>query len=243
MSEGHGDGTVAAEVVVSVRGEAVAAVDPDMASVHLGLTVTAGSKSEASVEAGKLLESVVSSLAALGGKARTAETDKDPLTWATTSVRSHPEFNHNREMGPVGPTGRTVAAAQFEVRVRDFGLLPSLQAVLDAHPSLETYSVDWHVDPGNPAWRLVRADAIRDAIARGQDYANALGGELDRIEQLADTGLLAGADRLPGRTQLSAAGGMRPGTPQPPPLDPLPQVLSAVVEARFIAAGITLKRT
>lgn len=246
MSESRGDQSADNEVVISVRGEAIATVDPDLATVHLGLSVTADSKSEASLEAGRLIDGVVSGLAALGAQARSAQTDKHPMTWATTSVSSHPEFNHDPGIGPPGRTGRTVATVQLEVQVRDFELLPALQAVLDDHRHLETYSVGWHVDPDNPVWRLVRTDAIKDAVIRGRDYANALGGELTGIQHLADTGLLAGADRSPGPIRFAArsAGAGRPAAsaaPQPPPLDPLPQVVSAVVEARFVAAGITLQ--
>lgn len=245
MSEGLSDQSLENEVVISVRGEATATVDPDLATVHLGLSVTADNKSEASLQAGRLLEGAISGLAAMGGQARSAQTDKHPLTWATTSVSSHPEFKHDPGQGPMAPTGKTVAGAQMEVRVRDFELLPALQAVLDDHQHLQTYSVGWHVDPDNPAWRLVRTEAIKDAIIRGRDYANALGGELSGIQHLADTGLLAGADHSPAPRPLAGrpAGARRPptGGPQPPPLDPLPQVVSAIVEARFIAAGITLR--
>lgn len=245
--DGRDDG-LGDEVVVSVRGEAVATVDPDTAIVRLGFTLTAESRSEASIEAGRLLETVVSGLATLGGKVRTADTDDHPLTWATTSVSSQPEFNYDPGLGPTGLTGRTIASAQIEVRVRDFELLPSLQAVLDGHQGLQMHTVGWYVDPENPAWRLVRAEAIHDAIGRGRDYAHALGGELARIEHLADTGLLAGADRGSPPRMLAArsAGAGSPataGNPQPPPLDPLPQALSAVVEARFIATGIRLRPT
>lgn len=242
------DGGVGNEVVVSVRGEALATVDPDTAMVRVGFTLTADSRSEASIEAGRLLETVASDLAALGGKVRTADTDDHPLTWATTSVSSQPEFNPDPGLGPTGRTGRTIASAQIEVRVRDFDLLPSLQAVLDGHEGLQMHAVGWYVDPENAAWRLVRGEAIHDAIGRGRDYAHALGGELARIEHLADTGLLGGADRASPPRMLAArsAGAGRPataGSPQPPPLDPLPQVLSAVVEARFIATGIRLEPT
>ncbi|HEX7993494.1 MAG TPA: hypothetical protein VF506_06190 [Streptosporangiaceae bacterium] len=43
-----------------------------------------------------------------------------------------------------------------------------------------------------PAWREVRAAAIRDAIAKGRDYAAALGGGLRAVEHIADPGFLAG---------------------------------------------------
>jgi hypothetical protein len=48
--------------------------------------------------------------------------------------------------------------------------------------------VDWD----NPAWPDVRAGAIQAAIAKGHDYAAALGGSLRTVEQIADAGLLGG---------------------------------------------------
>jgi hypothetical protein len=118
-----------------------------------------------------------------------------------------------------------------------------LQAVLDAHGALQMHYVGWHVDPTNPAWSAVRAAAIKDAIVRARDYARSLGGELVGIEQVADVGLLGGPNQGGGPRVFAAAAGAISavaGAPAAPHLDPVPQLLSAAIEARFNAGKISL---
>lgn len=102
--------------------------------------------------------------------------------------------------------------------------------------------VSWHVDWDNPAWPEVRAAAIQAAIRKGRDYAAALGGSLLNVEHIADVGLLGGGEtgryRFTSATAtLAASGGAEPGTPS---LDPVPQELTATIEARFTATGVSV---
>jgi hypothetical protein len=122
--------------------------------------------------------------------------------------------------------------------------LTALGAVLANHETLNVNQVAWHVDPDNPAWPDVRAAAIQAGIRKGRNYAAALGGSLDHVEHIADAGLLGGGvseryrlvgDAAPMRS-LSGGGG-----PDAPSLDPVPQQLTATIEARsFMATGVSL---
>lgn len=107
---------------------------------------------------------------------------------------------------------------------------------------MEVHGTRWAVDEDNPAWTLVRADAIRAAIAKGRDYAAALGAGLERLEQVADTGLLGGAgDGAPGDLRyLSGPARASSGQPGTPTLDPVPQELTATIEARFVTTAVAL---
>jgi uncharacterized protein YggE len=104
---------------------------------------------------------------------------------------------------------------------------------------LHVVGVSWHVDSDNPAWRDVRADAIAEAIAKGRDYATALGGTVTRVEHVADAGLLSsGRPVAGGVVPLGYAGADRSGAHDAgdtPSLDPVPQEIQAVVEARLTA--------
>ena len=101
--------------------------------------------------------------------------------------------------------------------------------------------VSWHVDWDNPGWHDVRAAAIQDAIGKGRDYAAALAGTLRGVQHIADAGLL-GTDNAPprfmgGAARAFSAGGGEPDTPS---LDPVPQELTAIIEARLTADGVSL---
>jgi uncharacterized protein len=129
------------------------------------------------------------------------------------------------------------------IAVRAFELLDPLGAVLAAREAVSVQQVGWHVDWDNPAWPAVRAAAIQAAIRKGRDYAAALGGSLSSVEHIADAGLLEG-DHAPRGFAIASAyartaspGG---GESEAPSLDPVPQELAAIIEARFTAAGVSL---
>jgi uncharacterized protein YggE len=91
------------------------------------------------------------------------------------------------------------------------------------------------------AWPQVRAAAIRAAIGKARDYAAALGATVHHVEHIADAGLL-GSDTAPYHTVHSMAfsasgGGDQPGTLA---LTPVPQELTATIEARFRTTDVSL---
>ena len=128
------------------------------------------------------------------------------------------------------------------ITVRAFDLLDALGAVLASHETVSVHQVTWHVDWDNPGWHDVRAAAIQGAIGKGRDYAAALGGTLRSVQHIADAGLLGGDNAQPRFMGGAAArafskGGGEPDTPS---LDPVPQELTAIIEARLTADGVSL---
>ena len=131
------------------------------------------------------------------------------------------------------------------ITVRAFGLLDVLGAVLAAHEEVSMHHVDWQVDWDNPAWQDVRAAAIQAAIRKASDYATALGGSLRTVEHVADAGLLggdAGEPQFTGASKMARAAAALGGEPDAPSLDPVPQELVALIEARFTAGDVSLAR-
>lgn len=235
MSEASG-------LLLSVRGEARRVVAPDHAQVNVTVAATRGSKAEAARAAAEDLDGVTADLAALGGVALEAGTGRSPLTWSAQSMTTYAERAHDRDTGQYEPTGQVVAEVAVVVGVRAFELLDALGAVLVGRETVTVQGVTWHVDWDNPAWPLVRADAVQAAIGKGRDYAAALGGTLRSVEHIADAGLLGGdASQFRFTGSRAAAGASRGGgQPDAPSLDPVPQELAAVIEARFTADGVSL---
>ena len=232
-----------AGVLVSVRGEARRMVAPDYALVAGTIASSRGSKAAAVRAVAAGLDSLTADLAARGGVALDAGTGRRPLTWSAQSVTTYPEHAHDETTGQYQPTGQVTAAVAVMIGVRSFGLLDALGGVLAARESVTVHDVTWHVDWDNPAWPGVRAAAVQAAIAKGRDYAAALGGSLRGVEHIADAGLLGGGSTQPGFTghramaRAASRGGEEPDAPS---LDPVPQELAAVVEARFTAEGVSL---
>lgn len=230
------------DTLLSVRGEARQVVPPDYVTMTARVEVTRGSKAEAVRTAAANLDSLTGDLAARGGVPLEAGTARRPLTWSAQSATTYPERAHDKKSGVHELTGRVAAVVNVVITVRAFELLDPLGAVLTAHETVSVHQVSWDVDWDNPGWRDVRAAAISAAIAKGRDYAAALGGSLRAVAHIADAGLL-GSDSSPftARSGVAfAAGGAAGGESDPPSLDPVPQELTAVIEARLVAGGVSL---
>ena len=232
-----------AGLLVSVRGEARRMVPPDYALVAATIASSHASKAEAVRGVAAGLDSLTADLAARGGVALDAGTGRRPLTWSAQSVTTYPEHAHDGTTGQYQPTGQVTAAVAVMIGVRAFGLLDALGGILVAREAVTVHEVTWHVDWDNPAWPGVRAAAVQTAIAKGRDYAAALGGSLRGVEHIADAGLLGGSNTQSGFTghramaRAASRGGEEPDALS---LDPVPQELAAIVEARFTAVGVSL---
>ncbi|MBO0822268.1 MAG: SIMPL domain-containing protein [Actinobacteria bacterium] len=229
-------------LLLSVRGEARQTVPPDYAVLSATLAVTRDSKAQALSASAAALDRVTAGLAALGGVTLGPDTGRQPLTWSGRSAGTHPEHRHNPETGQREPTGQVRATVSIAITVRDFGLLDRVGASLAAHEDLSVHAVSWDVDWDNPAWPQVRAAAIQAAIGKGRDYAAALGGSLRSVEHIADAGLLGGTDTPAGFTTVGRAArtASLAAESDTPSLDPVPQELTAIIDARLTADGVSV---
>jgi uncharacterized protein len=242
-----GPGSADGNIDVSVRGEARQTVPPDSALLAGQVMEIQSSKQKAVKAAAIALDALTSKLASLGGVPLTVETTRSALTWSAHSATTHLEHEHDPKTGRHQRTGRVVASVDVTVAVRDFGLLDTLGTVIAGQENFHVSSVRWDVDDDNPAWPSVRASAVQAALRKGRDYAAALGGSLAGVEHVADHGLLGGSGEgartprwAPSATFASASGGGRADDFDAPSLDPVPQELMAVVEARLRATGISI---
>jgi uncharacterized protein YggE len=226
--------------LLSVRAEARQLVAPDYAVVDGLIEHTARSKAEAVRSVTGSLDRLTADLAALGAVPFDEGAGRRPLTWSAYSSATREELYHDAETRRMERSGLVIATVALRVTVRDLDRLDDLSGVLAAQPGLNVHGVTWHVDWDNPAWPQVRAAAISAAIGKARDYAAALGARLQDVEHIADAGLLGG-DTAPYHTVRSlgyaASGGDQPGTPA---LTPVPQELTATIEARFRTTGVSL---
>jgi uncharacterized protein YggE len=172
-----------------------------------------------------------------------AEHTRARLTWSAQSTTSEDETGEDERTGHWRRTGRVVATVSVEIVARDFDALPAIESVLAARAEFTVHDTSWRVDNDNPRWTQVRADAIRAAVAKARDYAAALGGTVSTVEHIADAGLLGGGDSARSgmvmeRATLASYGSGGDGAS--PSLDPVPCELTATIDARFTAIGISL---
>jgi uncharacterized protein YggE len=221
-------------VLLSVSAEARRLVAPDYAVLDGLIEHTEESNEEAVRSASASLAQLTGELAALGAVPFDHDAGDRPLTWSAHSWTTSEERYHEPGTGRVQRSGLVTASVALRVTVRDLDLLDPLAGVLAAAPRLNVQGVTWEVDWDNPAWKQVRAAAIDAALNKASDYAAALGTTVGRVEHVADAGLL-GSDAAPHRAvramaARAAGGGGQPGVPA---LTPVPQELTATIEARF----------
>ncbi|MFG2331273.1 SIMPL domain-containing protein [Streptomyces sp. NPDC048604] len=212
---------------VTVRGEARLEVDPELA--RIGVTVgargtdrdnTLRDLTRRNTEALELIKSY-------GDAVERLETGAFTLT---------PEpARHGRGERVRAYSGRVHLTAELT----DFTALGELATRLAEHELTRVDGPWWTLRPDSPAYARVRRLAVRAAVQRAREYAEALGTTLDALLELSDTG----TDLIPP----PQAGGLRMAfaaeavEPTPPlTLEPQLQTASAEVTARFTLHPPTL---
>lgn len=228
---------IADRTLVSVRSQVERVVDPDGAVITGQISLTRENKSAALQAAAVALDGLKADLSKLGGVPLTAQTAREGLTWSTQRVSTMPEFTEDRRT----KTGRMTAAVFLQLELRNFDVLSDLESLMAEADSFVFFNARWYVDADNQVWKEVRAEAITEALHKGDDYAKALGSHLLRVEHISDTGLI-GRETAPTLLRGAAAMGGGAGGATTPSLDPVPQALIAQIEARFQIAPVALPR-
>ncbi|MEV7086492.1 SIMPL domain-containing protein [Streptomyces sp. NPDC093085] len=212
---------------VAVRGEARLEVDPEIARI----SVTVGAR---------------------GTDRRTA---LDDLTrrnaYVLDLVKSYGDAVEKLETGAFSITpeltkygrGERVRAyygrVHLTVELADFTALGELTTRI---ADLDLASVSgpwWSLRPDSPARGTARRQAVREAVQRAREYAEALGARLDALVELADIGAEGsggyGMPAAPGGAMRSVPFGGAGGAEAAPALDlePQRQTVYAQVNARF----------
>jgi uncharacterized protein YggE len=210
------------EPVISVRGEAVLEVEPEIA--YVSVTVMARDKDRHRSLA--LLAERNGQIAALikaNGEA-VEKLESEP-------VRVYPVFKDDKPRERI--TGY-VARAGYQVTISDFGVLGELVAKLADQEMVAVAGPSWRLRPDSQVYREARLAAASDATQRAREYAEAFGGRVTGLVEAADTGML-GTHREPPRFMARAL--KAPGRPEAEPpefdLEPAKQEVHAQVEARF----------
>ncbi len=210
--------------VISVRGEALLEVEPEIAIVNV--TIEARDRDRRTV---------------LG---RLASRNQH----VTNLIKSHGEAVEKLESGPASvrpdirdkKAGERVARylghASVRITVRDFTVLGELVTSLSEEDLVTVAGPWWALRPDSPVYRDARLAAARDAMVRAREYAEAFGGGIAGLIEAADVGLLTSPGEH-GRFRAMAASRATAFSGAPPQaeldFEPARQTVTAQVEARF----------
>ena len=212
--------------MLAVQGEAVLEVDPEIARIDV--SVAAVDRDRA-----KTLQ-LLNDRAVAVDKVLASFPDVIEKT-ETSGVRVSPQLAgrvaRDRISGYHG-------AVYHAITITGFDRLGELMAQLADLDQTEVGGPWWELRPGSRLYGRVRVAAVRDAVRRARDYAEALGSDLTGLVELADARLLSDSRgqteaqvmspaRLPHRVRAAA--------PEEFSFDLVPakQVVRATVEARF----------
>lgn len=212
--------------LISVRGEAVLEVEPEIARfmVHLVSRDTDQRKAldQLTVRNKRALELIKS----YGEAVEKLESTGLVVTPVLRDRRRDEKVHRYQGM------------ARISVTVGDFAPLGEMIVRLGDHELTTVAGPWWELRRNSDVYRQARHEAAREAVTRAREYAAALGCRLTGLVALADEGLSTGpAPVARGGIQtmaysMPAAPGAQP-QPQPIDLEPEMQTVRAAVEARF----------
>jgi len=212
---------------IAVRGEARLEVDPEIA--RIGITVSARGRDRRAA-----LEDLTRRNAAVLDLVKSYGDAVERLETGAFSLA--PELvKHGR-----GERVRTYhGGVRVTAELSDFTALGELTTRL---ADLELTRVDgpwWSLRRNSPAYRDARRQAVREAVQRAREYAEALDTTLAALVELADIGAegpaVPACPAAPGRTRGAALAGAAEAAPALD-LEPQRQQVFAAVNARFTMA-------
>ena len=223
--------------LVSVRGEAVLEVEPELARLDVAVSARDKNRADTIRRLNERSSAVLALLELFGAAVERVETD---------SVRIGPQFKDGRGHERIAGYSATV---RHTVTVVDFTLLGDLVARLAELELVDVAGPWWALRPDSTVYRDARVAAATEAVRRAREYAGALGSRLTSVVELADTGLLADAApegpwaSAPAAQPMMRAMSASVAAAPPPQLDlePVRQVVRARVEARFRMAAPELE--
>lgn len=211
---------------IAVRGEARLEVDPELA--HLTVTVTARGKDRR---------------AALDDLTRRNTTALDLVKSYGDAVErlETGHFSLTPELAARGRGERVrtyLGTVRLTVEIADFAALGELTARLADLDLTRVEGPSWSLRPDSPVHREARQQAVREAVQRAREYAEALGTTLVALVEIADLGTESHQPypAAPGRMRSMSFAGAAEDTSAALDLEPQRQEIHAAVNARFTMA-------
>jgi uncharacterized protein YggE len=210
-----------AAAMVSVRGEATVEAEPEIAVFSVSVSARDRDRRKTLATLSRRNDQFLALVRSFGAAIEKAE---------TSEVSVYPELRRGREEKVRwyrGTIRTRLTVSDLAVAGELVGRISDVELCVIAGPW-------WELKPDSPVYREARVSAARDAVTRAAQYAEAVGGRLTGLVELADTGLGGGN---PARMLAAARAAPAYETEEegPPAIDmePETQVVQASVEARF----------
>lgn len=210
---------------ITVRGEATLEVDPELAVVQVSVTARDRGRQQALDLLARRNEQLLTLIRAHGPAVERIDSSPAHVSPVLKDAKAKERI-----------TGY-LARAGVTVTVGDFSVLGDLVMKLADQEMVTVTGPWWQLRVDSPTRQQARLAAAQDAMLRAREYAEAFGGRLSGLLEVADQNLLTTAQE-PGpmlfRAHAAAAAGVA-GQAVVPEFDfePARQTVTAQVEARF----------
>ncbi|MEV4757725.1 SIMPL domain-containing protein [Micromonospora sp. NPDC049559] len=212
--------------VVSVRGEVVREVPPELA--RFSVTVAARDRDRQTT---------------LERLARRADAVRELIDGYGPAIDRR-EAGDLRVRPELKRSGERVAAyhgsVTTTVTVTDFTVLGELMLRLAEQDQTSVNGPWWLLRPDSPVHSAARRAAVDAAVTRAREYADALGAQVTALVELADTGLSSAPPPSMNRVGYGVSMMAESAAAPELELDPQVQTVHASVEARFTISTPTL---
>jgi uncharacterized protein YggE len=214
--------------LISVRGEAVLEVEPEIARLSVHVQSHERDRRTALDRLVERNQAALDVIKSYGDAVEKLETGGLSIT---------PRLKQGRREGDVRAYQGTV---WIRLVVGDFAVLGEMVTRLGDMERAYVHGPDWGLRRDSEVYKRAARQAAGEAVERARSYAEALGAHLTGLVELADEGLSSGPR---GRREAvehmvaMSAGSADAGGPPPIDLEPATQIVRAAVEARFTATA------
>lgn len=216
-----------APLEIVVRGRARGRYRPERATLHLSVRIEGPEKPEVRTRAVVVQSELITTLDAL-------RNDGALTTWSSDSIRVYSYRPHDRDGRRLDPVYTTTIALDAEFT--DFEMLSGFIDDWSDRDGVQVGQIAWDVtdDHRLDHERDLRRQAVEDAVAKAQAYADAVGRGTVVATQLADPNMLAESSPAQPMMMRAMVGDDGAG---PPSLELRSDDIEIVVavDARFVA--------
>jgi len=208
--------------LVSVRGEATVEADPELAALSITVIARDADRAKTLSVLSERAAAVTALIERFGSGIERS---------STSALHVYPELADKRAERVRRYAGRTT----HSITVKDFEVLSRLISAAAEIELCEISGPWWQLRADSPVYRSARLAAVRDAMLRAREYAEAFGAEITGLVEVADQGMSA-AGTGPGIFSAAATMTTKSYDAADQPffdLEPARQEVTGQVEARF----------
>lgn len=169
----------ARQAQLTVTGQGVAEVVPDMARISLGVTQQAATAGDALEAVAQVSSAIFARLEAVGIA---------PRDMQSTQVNLSPQYDYNRNSDQPPKLVGFNANTMVTVQVRDLSGLGPIMTAVTQDGANQLNGLQFDLQDRGPAEDTARAEAVKDAMARARVLAEAAGLKLGSVLSIHEGG-------------------------------------------------------